>query len=93
MSKFKIIIIGLLTLSLCGCKTKFEGTWCLYNEVATTLIILKDDVSNTDIDNLTSYLNTLEDISLLRMKLGFDLLTKKISMINKINNILKGKNF
>ena len=63
MSKIKIFVLGLFLILLCGCESKFEGTWCLYNEVASSLIIINSNASNTDFDNLTSYLNSIKEIT------------------------------
>ena len=61
----KRVKIGLLLISLIflsGCSSKFEGIWCKYSDVATTLVILDNDISNDQINKLTDYIKTIENL-------------------------------
>lgn len=69
-----------MTILLCGCQNKFNGTWCLYTEVPSSLIIFNDNVSDSDVGTITNYLDTLKDVS------SFDLIDN-IESANKMLNI------
>lgn len=80
MKKIKGLLIVLVSIILCGCQNKFNGTWCLYTEVPSSLVIFSDNVSNDDISTLTKYLESLKDV------VSFDLIDN-IESANKMFNI------
>src|SRR5574344_314253 len=41
---------------LSGCSKDFYGTWCLYTETPSSLVVLNNDVSDNDINNLKNYI-------------------------------------
>ena len=62
MKRVKVLLILLVLILLCGCDNKFQGTWCKYSDVATTLIVLTDDVSDEQINNITNYIKKIENL-------------------------------
>lgn len=78
MKKIAILIISLLLLS--GCSNKFKGTWCLYSEISTSLVILNDDVTSEQINLINQYIKSLKDVR------SFDLVDN-IEEANKMINI------
>jgi len=70
MKRVKILIIIFAIFILCGCDNKFHGTWCKYSDVATTLIILTDDVNDSQINEITSYIKTMPNLK------SFDIIDK-----------------
>ena len=62
MKRIKVLflILGLVLLS--GCGNKFEGTWCKYSDVATTLVILNNDIEDSQIDAITNYIKSYDII-------------------------------
>jgi len=62
MKKIKVILPLLFILLLTGCGSKFEGTWCKYSDVATTLVILSNDISDDDMNKITEYIKTIKDL-------------------------------
>ena len=46
MKRIKILGLFLMLVLLTGCQSKYVGTWCRYSDVATTLVIFNDDVSD-----------------------------------------------
>lgn len=62
MKKSLMIIVSLLfVVLLSGCGNKYEGYWCRYTETATIVILLEDDMSEAQneelIKTITSYDN------------------------------------
>lgn len=55
-----MLIFGLILL--CGCENKFQGVWCKYSDVASTLIVLKEDVEDLQINGITNYIKTIENL-------------------------------
>lgn len=51
-----------VVIILCGCSNKFEGTWCKYSDVATTLVILSNDISNSDLNKITTYVGKITNL-------------------------------
>ena len=47
-NKMKLIIILFLLVILTGCNNKYVGYWCKYNETATIVILLNDDITAED---------------------------------------------
>ena len=45
MKKIKILVIVLLLIFLTGCNNKYTGFWCKYNETATIVILLNDNIT------------------------------------------------
>ncbi len=45
-NKLKILVITLLLIFLTGCNNKFTGYWCKYNETATIVVLLNDDITD-----------------------------------------------
>lgn len=62
MKRVKVFILIFALIILCGCDNKFQGTWCKYNDVATTLIVLTNDVSEDQINKITDYIKKIENL-------------------------------
>ncbi len=62
MKNVKLIIILFLFIIITGCASKFEGTWCKYSDVATSLVILNENISDDNLNKITDYLKTIDDI-------------------------------
>ena len=60
----KILMLLLITL-LCGC-SKYEGTQCQKNEIFSTLVILEEDYTSKEYNNI---LNKVQGLNYLR---GYD---------------------
>lgn len=57
----------LLVISLCflltGCSKDFIGTWCLYTETPSSLVVLDKDISESDLNKLKEYIeNNIKDL-------------------------------
>ncbi|MBR1417262.1 MAG: hypothetical protein IJ572_05565 [Bacilli bacterium] len=76
MKKLKVGFILLIGMVLSGCSSKFEGTWCRFSDVPSSLVILTDEISEIDLNNITSYINTITDL-------------KSYDIIDKIENASK----
>ena len=70
MKRVKILIVLFALILLCGCDNKFHGTWCKYNDVATTLIVLTEDVNDNQITEITNYIKKIENLK------SFDIIDK-----------------
>lgn len=61
-----ILILAILCLLLTGCNNKYEGYWCRYNETATIVVLLKEDITesqkNTISDKINNFVN-LDSVS------------------------------
>ena len=62
MKRIKIMGLIAMLILLTGCQSKFTGTWCRYSDVATTLVILSDNVSDDQINKIVEYVNTIPDL-------------------------------
>ncbi len=62
MKRVRILVLIFALIMLCGCDNKFQGTWCKYNDVATTLVILTNDISDNQIKEITNYINKIENL-------------------------------
>src|SRR5574344_779809 len=62
MKKIKLLSLLLACLCICGCSKKYMGTWCLYTDTPTSLIILKSDVSDSDLTKIKAYIESLSDL-------------------------------
>lgn len=62
MKRVKIFIILICLFLICGCSSKFEGTWCKYSDVATSLVILKNDINDNEINKITDYIKTIDNL-------------------------------
>jgi len=60
----------------CSCASKYEGTWCKFADVDTTLVILSNDVSEEEINSVIDYIKTIPDL-------------KSYDIINKIEESSK----
>ena len=63
MRKCKLFVMVFMCLLLCGCKSKFDGTWCLYAETPSSLVILNNNVSDSELDNVVNYISKLKDMT------------------------------
>lgn len=61
--KLKVLLLSLIVFILCGCQSKFNGTWCLYEEVPSSLIILDKDINDDNLKKITDYLDKISDLS------------------------------
>ena len=62
MKRIKILGLFLMLVLLTGCQSKYVGTWCRYSDVATTLVIFNDDVSDDQINSVIDYVKTISDL-------------------------------
>ena len=62
----KILTLIFMIMLLCGC-SKYEGTWCQKSEVFSTLVILEDNYTTKEYNNI---LDKVENLNYLR---GFDI--------------------
>ena len=62
MKGIKSIVLLMIVGLLCSCSNKIIGTWCLYTEVPSSLIILESTVTDQDIQELNKYLDSLSNI-------------------------------
>ena len=62
MKRVKLLLIVFSLILLCGCDNKFQGTWCRYSDVATTLVVLTDDISDKQINDITNYIKTISNL-------------------------------
>ena len=61
--KLKVLILCLIVFILCGCSSKYNGTWCLYTEVPSSLIILDKDINDNNLKKITDYLDNISDLA------------------------------
>ena len=62
MKRIKIVWLVICLILLSGCSSKFEGIWCKYSDVATSLVILNSDVSDNQILEITNYIKTIDNL-------------------------------
>ena len=62
MKRIKVLLMLAILVILSGCTNKFEGTWCKYSDVATTLVILSNDISDNDLNKITTYIAKLSNL-------------------------------
>ena len=62
MKRVKVILLLSALFIVSACSNKFEGTWCKYSDVATTLIILDENVTDKQIENITNYVKTIDSL-------------------------------
>ena len=62
MKRIKVLFLVVMVGVLCGCASKFEGTWCKFSDVPSTLIILNKDIDNDSINKITSFIKTLSNL-------------------------------
>lgn len=62
MKKVKILFMVLLSIIMSGCSLNFKGTWCKYSEIPTTLLILKENISETELNDLTSFIKSIDNL-------------------------------
>lgn len=62
MKRVKVLVLIFSVMLLCGCGNKFQGTWCKYSDVASTLIILNNDITDEQLNNLTSFIKEIANL-------------------------------
>ena len=62
-NKLKLIIIFFLLIVLTGCNNKYTGFWCKYNETATIVILLNDDITDEDKTKIEEKGATFENLT------------------------------
>lgn len=62
MKRIKVLLLLIMVGILCGCSSKFEGTWCRFSDVPSTLIILNNDIDDESINNITAYIKTIPNL-------------------------------
>ena len=80
MKRIKCLILMIMVGFICSCSNKIVGTWCLYTEIPSTLIILESNVTNEEIQVLNKYLDSLSNMK------SHDLI-EKIEDANKMINV------
>jgi hypothetical protein len=53
----------LLVLFITGCNNKYVGYWCKYNETATIVVLLNDDITEEQRNNIEETAKNYENIS------------------------------
>jgi hypothetical protein len=56
VKNIKYFALIIMCFILSGCSKDFYGTWCLYTETPSSLVVLNNDVSDNDINNLKNYI-------------------------------------
>ena len=62
MKRIKVLFLVMCIFMLSSCATKFQGTWCKYSDVATSLVILKQDISDSDLQKIVEYIKTIDNL-------------------------------
>lgn len=56
MKKCRILLLFLFLFLLSGCASDYIGTWCLFVDTPSDLVILTDNVTQSDKDKITNYI-------------------------------------
>ena len=51
-------MVGLVS----SCSSKFQGTWCKYSDVPTSLVILDYDISEDSLNKITDYVKSIDNL-------------------------------
>ncbi len=70
MKRLKIFLLLLVVGMSTGCASKFQGTWCKFAMVPTSLVILDYDISESDLNNIVEYVKTIDNLK------SFDVIEK-----------------
>lgn len=63
MKNIKYILIVSLCFLLTGCSKNYIGTWCLYTQTPSSLIVLSNDITDGDLASLKSFIeNDITDL-------------------------------
>lgn len=62
MKKISVIILVGFVIFLSGCTSKFNGTWCRYSDVPSSLIVLKKDYNDYKYKELINYINKIPNL-------------------------------
>jgi hypothetical protein len=62
LKKLECLGLILFVFLLSGCAKDFQGTWCLYTETPSSLVILKSDISDNELTKIKDYLNSLSNL-------------------------------
>ena len=62
MKGFKVFLLIISIYLVSGCASKFQGTWCKFAMVPTSLVILDYDISDDDLNNIIDYVSTIENL-------------------------------
>ena len=62
MKKIKVLLLMLFVIFLSGCASKFEGTWCKYSDIPSSLVILSSDISDDELRNVIDYISSIPDL-------------------------------
>lgn len=62
MKRFKILLLLIMVSLVSGCASKFQGTWCRFADVPSTLVILNYDISDEEMNNIIDYINSIPDL-------------------------------
>ena len=60
---FSLLGLLLLVLLVTGCNNKYVGYWCKYNETATIVVLLNDDITEEQKNNIEETAKNYENIS------------------------------
>lgn len=58
-----IIFLVLLVLASSGCNKSYKGYWCRYNETATIVVLLNNDVTNEQKSTIENKINSFENLT------------------------------
>jgi hypothetical protein len=62
MKKFLTLILIMICLLCSGCKKDFAGTWCLYTETPSSLILLDNNINDNDLNNIKAYIESISNL-------------------------------
>ena len=61
--ELKVLLLSLILLILTGCNNKYVGYWCKYNETATIVVLLNDDITDEQRSKIEEKSESFENLS------------------------------
>ncbi len=62
MKRLKVLLLIFIVCLTTSCASKFQGTWCKYSDVATSLVILDYNISENDLTKIVDYISTIPNL-------------------------------
>ncbi|HAB67258.1 MAG TPA: hypothetical protein DCE23_07815 [Firmicutes bacterium] len=59
----KLIILGILAIFLTGCGNKYKGYWCNYNETASIVVLLEDNIKSSERTKIEEKIETFDNVA------------------------------
>lgn len=60
---WKLCVLGLMMLALCGCGNKYKGYWCNYDETATIVVLLDKNNNESDRKKIEEKIEKFDNVS------------------------------